>query len=154
MLHLPGFIIGLCLLIIGLLIYKFAHRIPSNPFLGFRVGYAYLSRGLWIRLNRIAGLTFSIIGLVLTILSFIIINDVVMAITLTLTIIVSFTFLIIYSSKITETELFKIPEHREGDYRVIKSIPPTTFHLILTLAPYIGLPITTLFNTVLLYLLL
>lgn len=47
---------------VGLIIYFIANRIPPNPFLGFRIGYAYVSRRVWVKLNRISGIVVALIG--------------------------------------------------------------------------------------------
>ncbi|OYT50523.1 MAG: hypothetical protein B6U73_03845 [Desulfurococcales archaeon ex4484_204] len=54
----PGLIVGTT----GLLLYLLAHKIPLNPLFGFRIGYAFISRDVWVRVNREAGAVFAVVG--------------------------------------------------------------------------------------------
>lgn len=55
--------IGLLVALPGLAMAMVADRVPPNPLLGFRVGYAYTSRRAWAAANRAAGLGLAALGL-------------------------------------------------------------------------------------------
>ena len=49
-------------LVSGALLVLLAGRIPANPIFGFRIGYAYVSKRAWVKLNRVAGACLCILG--------------------------------------------------------------------------------------------
>ena len=55
--------IGLLIALPGLAMAMVADRVPPNPLIGFRVGYAYTSRRAWVAANRAAGLGLAVLGL-------------------------------------------------------------------------------------------
>jgi len=55
--------LGLLVALPGLALAMVADRLPPNPFVGFRVGYAYTSRRAWVAANRAAGLGLAALGL-------------------------------------------------------------------------------------------
>lgn len=56
--------LGAILLVMGLLTAWLAPRVGPNPLFGMRIGYAYASREVWDRTNRLGGLLFALAGLV------------------------------------------------------------------------------------------
>jgi len=134
----PMFFMGLFITVTSIVLYSIVHRLPFNPFLGFRIGYSYLSRDLWVKLNKVAALVFMSVGLVTTVLSVIIADEVIVLEVFLGLIIVSLVVLINYSSKAAELELMKIPEHREvGKVEVLTPFYPSIAHIVITLVPYV-----------------
>jgi len=56
------YFVALVVLVSGALLALLAGRIPANPILGFRIGYAYVSKRAWVKLNRVAGACLCILG--------------------------------------------------------------------------------------------
>ncbi len=56
------YFVALVALTSGALLALLAGRVPANPILGFRVGYAYVSRRAWVKLNRVAGACLCVLG--------------------------------------------------------------------------------------------
>ncbi len=143
--------IGLFTAIIGFIIYFLAKRLPVNPFVGFRIGYTYSSRRLWVKYNKLAGLTVGFIGLVMVALALVIDSAIILT--------------IIFLSLITiDTVLLSVMASREAEeilgreaYRVEKALPtvhkptrihpvkPGAFKLTLMILPPILSLLTTLF---------
>ncbi len=117
----------------GIILYLIANKIPPNPFLGFRIGYAYVSRSVWVKLNRIAGLIFTLVGL-LTIVESFFINYEVVLLLLPIQLIVATILLVEYAERIAERELIKIPEGKEEKLEPIKPFYPHILHIIVPIA--------------------
>lgn len=56
------YFVALVVLASGAALALLAGRIPANPIFGFRIGYAYVSRRAWVKLNRVAGTCLCILG--------------------------------------------------------------------------------------------
>ncbi len=59
----PGDILGLVTIAAGLVIYSVARYLPMNTLIGFRLGYTFMSRRLWVKFNREMGLALAGVGL-------------------------------------------------------------------------------------------
>ncbi len=118
--------IGLFTAIIGFTMYFLAKRLPVNPFVGFRIGYTYSSKRLWVKYNRLAGLTVGFIGLLMMVLALIINSTIILTIVFLSLITIDTVFLSVMASREAEEIL-----GREA-YRVEKALPtvhkPTRIH--------------------------
>ena len=56
-------ILGLSLIVVGAVIYLSAAKIPPNPFIGFRIGYSYVSREVWTKLLKVSSLGILVLGI-------------------------------------------------------------------------------------------
>ncbi len=115
----------------GLALYITAPRIKPNPFLGFRIGYVYVSRKLWVKANRIASIIMAIIAFT-TIALVHIVGATTSLVLMTLELIASIVALTIYFEKLAEKELISIPSSIEEQNReliVLEPMPPSIYHI-------------------------
>ncbi len=101
-------IISLIILVSGVILALISRKLPINPFLGFRIGYVYISRNIWIKMNKLAGVVFAFLGAIFLVMPYII--DALVTLILMLFSIIAVTMILIeYASKIAELELIKLP---------------------------------------------
>ncbi len=118
------------IIVAGVILYIIVPRIKPNPFLGFRVGYVYVSRRLWVKANRIASIMLSLIALASIILSPIIggtASLIVLVIGVTTTVVI----LTLYFERLAEKELISMPPTtEEKTLTIIEPIHPSIYHII------------------------
>jgi len=136
------FIIGLIITVSGAIIAVIAEYLPINPFIGFRIGYTYSSKKIWIKYNRYAGISFAIIGLVIMALSLIIESITFLTIILLTTILTTTITLALLVAHESEKELGKQAyeiekkkEQREEKIMRINPVIPSPPRLILMILP-------------------
>ncbi len=145
-------IVGLIIAVSGLILVFVAKRLPVNPFVGFRIGYTYASRKVWVKYNRLAGISFFIIGLVIIFLS-LLIQSISLLVMITLILVFSDTVLLSFlAARKAERDLgkeaFKIEETgRYFDRRItrIEPVKPSPLRLILMILPPILSIILTMY---------
>ncbi len=145
-------IVGLIIAISGLILIFVAKRLPVNPFVGFRIGYTYASRKIWVKYNRLAGISFFVIGLVITFLS-LVIQSVSLLVAIILILVFSNIILLSFlAAREAERELgkeaFKIEEtSRYIDKKImrIEPVKPSLPRLILMVLPPILSVILTIY---------
>ncbi len=54
--------LGIATALLGLALALLAGRLPMNPFIGVRVGYTFMSRRVWVRVNREGGVALAVLG--------------------------------------------------------------------------------------------
>ncbi len=136
------FIIGLIITVSGAIIAVIAEYLPINPFIGFRIGYTYSSKKIWIKYNRYAGISFAIIGLVIMALSLIIESITFLTIILLTTILTTTITLALLAAHESEKELgkqaYEIEKKKEQlEEKIIRINPvvPSPPRLILMILP-------------------
>ncbi len=110
------YFVALVMLASGTLLALLAGRIPANPIFGFRIGYAYVSRGAWVKLNRLAGACLSALGASL-IPQYLLLGDAGLTVLLFGVELVALTAaLILYGERVAEAELISeaVPEGLPG----------------------------------------
>ena len=118
------------IIVAGVILYIIVPRIKPNPFLGFRVGYVYVSRRLWVKANRIASITLSLIALTSIILSPII-GETASLIVLVLGATITVITLTLYFERLAEKELISMPPiTEEKTSTMIEPIYPSIYHII------------------------
>ncbi len=58
----PAEYLGLISIVLGIILYSIASRLPMNTLVGFRLGYSFMSRRVWVRFNRELGLALVVVG--------------------------------------------------------------------------------------------
>ncbi len=136
------FMIGLIIAVSGAIIALVAKRLPINPFIGFRIGYTYSSKKIWVKYNRYAGISFTIIGLVIMALSLIIESITFLTIILLTTMLTTTITLALLAAHESEKELGKQAyeiekkrEQREEKIMRINPVMPSPPRLILMIMP-------------------
>ena len=133
-------VIGLIIAVTGLALALIAKRLPVNPFIGFRIGYTYASRRIWVKYNRLAGISFAIIGLITVILSLLAISVTLLAAILVVLVLVNTIVLSFLAAQEAERELgkeaFRI-EKKELIEKIsrIEPVKPTPLRLVLMILP-------------------
>jgi len=117
---------------VGLIIYFIANRIPPNPFLGFRIGYAYVSRRVWVKLNRISGIVVALIG-VLVLVESLFFGKVLALLLMPAQLVVATVILVECAERLAEKELINIPGGRETEIKPIQPFKPNILHIIIPL---------------------
>ena len=118
-------IISLVLIVSGMLLYLLASRIPRNLLFGFRIGYTLSSRRLWVKYNRLSGLTLVLTGVVVLFLSMFITNLMVFILVILGMTIGSTIVLVYMASREAERELgFRAVEPGEVVGEKIRRITP------------------------------
>ncbi len=141
-------IIGIIITVSGLVMALTARRLPINPFIGFRIGYTYASRRIWVKYNRLAGISFTIIGLIVIAFSFVV-QSVSLLTTIILVLVFSDTLILSYlAAREAERELgreaYRMEEAgRNAEYSRITRIEPVKPSLprliLMTLPPVLSL---------------
>ena len=133
-------VIGLIIAVAGLVLALIAKRLPVNPFIGFRIGYTYASRRIWVKYNRLAGISFAIIGLITVILSLLAVPVTLLAAVLVVLVLVNTVVLSFLAAREAERELgkeaFRI-EKKEPIEKIsrIEPVKPTPLRLVLMILP-------------------
>ncbi len=135
-------VIGLVIAFSGLILALIAKRLSINPFIGFRIGYTYASKKIWVKYNRLAGISFFIIGLIIVFLS-LLIQSIPLLTILVLALVFSNTALLSFlAAREAERELgreaFKIEDiHRKAGRKVsrIEPVKPSPLRLLLMILP-------------------
>ncbi len=133
-------VIGLIIAVTGLALALIAKRLPVNPFIGFRIGYTYASRRIWVKYNRLAGISFAIIGLITVILSLLAVPATLLAAVLVVLVLASTVILSFLVAREAERELgkeaFRI-EKKEPIEKIsrIEPVKPTPLRLVLMILP-------------------
>jgi len=140
--------ISLTLIVVGLLLYLVACKLPINLLFGFRIGYTLMSKRLWVKYNRLSGLSLVLVGLISLILSTFITNTTLYTCIVLGLIIVSHILLAHMASREAEIELSfrEVGDVRvEGRLKKIGSVAPSYPRLLLALFPPIISLIATLY---------
>ncbi len=134
-------ILGLATALLGLVLAIIADRLPVNPLFGFRIGPTYSSRRLWVKYNRIAGLSLLLIGLVVASASIYTDSTVVLA-SITLVLVVSDTLILALTAsreaeRVLGEEAYEAEERigGGGSVRRIEPIPPSPLRSLLLFTP-------------------
>ena len=133
-------VIGLIIAVTGLILALIAKRLPVNPFIGFRIGYTYASRRIWVKYNRLAGISFAIIGLITVILSLLAVPVTLLAAILVVLVLANTVVLSFLAAREAERELgkeaFRI-EKKESVEKIsrIEPVKPTPLRLVLMILP-------------------
>ncbi len=127
-LRLVAFVSSLLIAVTGAALYLLAERLPMNPFVGFRIGYAYISRKLWVKLNKEAGLVLAVIGAFLMPASLIL--EPLASIMLLLALLVGATIVLVErASRLAEKELLSAPPREAAPGARITPVPPSIGHV-------------------------
>ncbi len=129
--ELLAYIVAVFIALTGLTLYIIAPRIKPNPFLGFRVGYVYVSRKLWVKANRIASIVIAVIALTAIALVHIV-GAIASLMLMTLGLIASVVALTIYFEKLAEKELISTPpsiEEQDREPIILEPMPPSIYHI-------------------------
>lgn len=140
--------ISFILMAMGLILYLVACKLPMNLLFGFRIGYTLMSKRLWVKYNRLSGLSLVLIGLISLILSTFITNTTLYMCMVFGLIVVSHILLARMASREAEIELSfrEAGDVRvEGRLRKIDSVIPSYPRLLLALLPPIISLIATLY---------
>ncbi len=145
-------IIGLVIAVSGLILIFIAKRLPVNPFVGFRIGYTYASRKIWVKYNRLAGISFFVIGLAIIFLSLYIQSLSLMITILLVLVFLNIVILSLLAAREAERELgreaFKIEEgakYRGKEITRIEPVKPSLLRFILMILPPILSIILTIY---------
>ena len=107
------YFVALVTLVSGASLALLAGRIPVNPILGFRVGYAYVSKRAWVKLNRVAGACLCALGALLIPEYLLLGNAGITVMIFGIEIVILTLALILYGERVAEAELISeaLPEN-------------------------------------------
>jgi len=126
-------------------LYFAAPKLPPNPIIGFRAGYAYISRRVWVRLTRISAVVFMCLGVVVATAS-LVLGDFAAAIILAAGAVAVLVVMMAYASRVAEVELFKLPSREHAGVGEIAPVQPTLVHVAVVAASVIISIAYTLLN--------
>lgn len=124
--------LSVALAITGFTLYFLASKIPPNPLVGFRAGYSYVSRRVWVRLNRVSALALIALAAVVFTLGCLY-GSLAAALTSGIGSIVLVAALIPYAEAVAEKELIRSPA-AGGRVTELKGLPPHPILVTLVVA--------------------
>ncbi len=126
-------------------LYFVAPKLPPNPIVGFRAGYAYVSRKVRVRLTRVSAVIFMCLGVVVATAS-LVLGDLAAAIILAVGAVAVLVVMIAYASRVAEVELFKLPGRERAGVGEVAPVRPTIVHVAVVAASVIISTAYTLLN--------
>jgi hypothetical protein len=122
---------------LGALLYLIAEKLPPNPFVGFRVGYSYVSKDVWVKVTKVSALALVALGGAGGVVGYLW-GDLSAAVCTMLGVLVIVIALIPYAERLAEKELIKKPSEKTGTHAGIPRVPPNLALTLLTLASSVG----------------
>jgi len=131
--------ISFILVVVGLVLYLAACKLPMNLLFGFRIGYTLASKRLWVKYNRLSGLTLVLAGLVSLTLSIFVTDTILYTCIVLGLIVVPHILLARMASREAEIELsfreVEGVEKIEHGFKKIEPVPPSRLRVLLALLP-------------------
>ena len=131
--------ISFTLVVVGLVLYLVACKLPMNLLFGFRIGYTLSSKRLWVKYNRLSGLTLVLAGLISLALSIFVTNTTLYTCIVLGLIVTPHILLARMASREAEIELsfreVEGGEKVERRFKKIEPVPPSRLRVLLALLP-------------------
>ncbi|MCD6323862.1 MAG: DUF1648 domain-containing protein [Desulfurococcales archaeon] len=127
-----GFAAGLGLVAAGALLYAFSGKLPPNPFVGVRIGYAYVSRKAWVKLVKVSSILVAALGAVSAALS-LTVGDLPGLMSVGLGSVIITYFLIYYAERVGEEESLRTPAKQWEVLKEVPKIPPPAAALLIVI---------------------
>ncbi len=116
------FVFTTIITIAGVLLIVIGYRLKPSLFLGFRIGYAYISRYTWRKLNIYSGISFIVLGSILYLLIFSGLTPPILLIVLPLVLVAILIGLTEYGARLAEKELIRMESIEKVEYEKLRSI--------------------------------
>ncbi len=125
-----GLVSGLAVAASGIVLYVLADKIPPNPFIGVRVGYAYVSKRAWVRVMKAGSALLTLLGIAAAMMSYPF-GDLAALMGIGLGSVALTYFIIHYAEKVGEEESLRTPEVRREPLKEIPKVAPPLAALLI-----------------------